>query len=210
MARKTDEELIAQYIKMKEYEEDLYAKSIDLVGGIDEAGRGPLAGPVVAACVILPKDCYIKGLNDSKKLSEKKREQLFDEIKKVAISIGVGIVDNHVIDDINILNATKKAMLEAVSDMDITPKHLLIDAVKLDTPIPSTPIIKGDALSVSIAAASIIAKVTRDKIMYEYDVVYPEYLFAKHKGYGTAAHLAAIKECGLSDIHRRSFTKKFV
>lgn len=177
-----------------------------LICGIDEAGRGPLAGPVVAGACILPKDAEILYLNDSKKLSEKKREELFDEIKEKAVSWAVGIIDNQIIDEINILQATYEAMRSAVSRLSIEPDLLLVDAVTIpETNIKQVGIIKGDAKSVSIAAASILAKVTRDHLMIEYDAVYPQYGFAKHKGYGTAQHIAAIREYGLTPLHRRSF-----
>lgn len=177
-----------------------------LICGIDEAGRGPLAGPVVAGACILPMDAEILYLNDSKKLSEKRREELFAEIKEKAVSWAVGIIDNQVIDDINILQATYRAMRSAVSQLNPEPDLLLVDAVTIpETNIRQVGIVKGDAKSVSIAAASILAKVTRDHLMLEYDTVYPEYGFAKHKGYGTAQHIAAIREYGLTPIHRRSF-----
>ena len=195
---------------MKEFETELYNNGINFIAGIDEVGRGPLVGPVVTAAVILPKDFYDERINDSKKLTEKKRELLYDVIMENAISVGVGISSEDVIDEINILNATKRAMLEAVNNLSIKPEHLLIDAVKLNTDIPQTSIIKGDAKSESIAAASIIAKVTRDRIMRQWDEVYPQYGFAKHKGYGTAAHIAAIKENGICPLHRLSFVKKFI
>ncbi|MBQ9438564.1 MAG: ribonuclease HII [Lachnospiraceae bacterium] len=179
--------------------------------GIDEAGRGPLAGPVVAAAVILPKDALIYYLNDSKKLSEKRREALFPEIQEKAIAYGIGIVDEKTIDEINILNATYRAMREAVLQLSATPDILLVDAVKIpELDIPQEPIIKGDAKSVSIAAASVLAKVTRDHMMVALDEKYPEYGFAKHKGYGTAAHIAAIKEYGPCEIHRRTFIHRFI
>ena len=179
--------------------------------GIDEAGRGPLAGPVVAAAVILPKDALIYYLNDSKKLSEKRREALFPEIQEKAIAYGIGIVDERTIDEINILNATYRAMREAVLQLSVPPDILLVDAVKIpELDIPQEPIIKGDAKSVSIAAASVLAKVTRDHMMAALDEKYPEYGFAKHKGYGTAAHIAAIKEYGPCEIHRRTFIHRFI
>ena len=180
--------------------------------GFDEAGRGPLAGPVSAGCVLLGPDFPVEILNDSKKLSEKKREKLYDDIIENAIAWGVGIKDNNVIDEINILEATRLAMHEAIENLQVKPDFIFIDAEKkVDTDkIPYLPIIKGDALSISIAAASIIAKVTRDRMMREYDKEYPEYGFEKHKGYGTKTHIEAIKEHGLTPIHRRSFTKKFV
>lgn len=178
--------------------------------GIDEAGRGPLAGPVVAGAVILPKDCDILYINDSKKLSEKKREELFDIIYDKALAVGVGIVDEKDIDELNILQATYKAMRIAIGQLNPKPDLLLNDAVKIpEVDIRQVPIIKGDAKSISIGAASIIAKVTRDRIMAEYDKQYPEYGFAGHKGYGAAAHIAAIEKIGPCPIHRRSFIKNF-
>ena len=198
-------------IELSKFEKEYFEKGYNLIAGIDEAGRGPLAGPVVAAAVILPKGCLIEGVNDSKKLSEKKREKLYDDIIENAIAWGVGIKDNNVIDEINILEATRLAMHEAIENLQVKPDFIFIDAEKkVDTDkIPYLPIIKGDALSISIAAASIIAKVTRDRMMREYDKEYPEYGFEKHKGYGTKVHVEAIKEHGLTPIHRRSFTKKF-
>lgn len=187
-----------------EYEKKYAAAGF--VCGIDEVGRGPLAGPVVAGAVILPADCRILYINDSKKLSEKKRELLCEEIKEKAVSWAVGIVSWEVIDEINILQATYEAMRQAIAKLDPAPALLLNDAVKIPgIDIPQVPIIKGDAKSQSIAAASIIAKVTRDHMMYEYDKLYPEYGFASHKGYGTKAHIEAIKKYGMLDIHRRSF-----
>ena len=181
------------------------------VCGIDEAGRGPLAGPVVAGAVILPKDCEILWLNDSKQLSEKKREALYDEIMDKALAVGVGIVGNARIDEINILRADYEAMCEAIGSLRIMPGVLLNDAVTIpQVTIPQVPIIKGDAKSVSIAAASIIAKVTRDRIMKEYDDLMPEYGFASHKGYGSAAHIEAVKKYGPSVIHRMSFLKNIL
>lgn len=179
--------------------------------GIDEAGRGPLAGPVAAGAAILPKDCQILYLNDSKKLSESRREELFLEIKEKAVAWSVGIVGPERIDEINILQATYEAMRQAISKLDPVPQVLLNDAVTIPgVAIPQVPIIKGDAKSVSIAAASILAKVTRDHMMEEYDKDYPEYGFAKHKGYGTPAHITALKEFGPTPIHRRTFITKFV
>ena len=205
-----DEE-IERLTKLSEYERECYSKGFSYIAGIDEAGRGPLAGPVVAAAVILPKDCLIEGVNDSKKISEKKREKLYDEITEKAVAWGVGIMDNNVIDEINILNATRKAMHTAIENLQVKPDYVLIDAEKkVDTNgIPYTPIIKGDALSISIAAASIIAKVTRDRMMREYDQIFPMYGFEKHKGYGTKAHIEAIREHGLCMIHRHTFSDKF-
>lgn len=179
--------------------------------GIDEAGRGPLAGPVAAGAVILPKDCQILYLNDSKKLSEKKRELLFDEIREKAVSFGVGIVGPGRVDEINILQATYEAMRLALAQLSVTPDLLLNDAVTIPgVELPQISIIKGDAKSVSIAAASILAKVTRDRMMIEYDALFPEYGFAKHKGYGTAQHIQALKEYGPCPIHRASFIGNFV
>ena len=181
------------------------------VCGIDEVGRGPLAGPVVAGAVILPTDCEILYLNDSKKLSEKKRELLYDEIMEKAVATGIGVISPARIDEINILQATYEAMRMAISNLKVQPSVLLNDAVTIPlVEIPQVPIIKGDAKSVSIAAASILAKVTRDHMMIEYDTLFPEYGFAKHKGYGTAAHIAALKEFGPTPIHRKSFIKNFV
>lgn len=196
---------------MLEIENMLYDKGYKYICGVDEAGRGPLCGPVVAAAVILKKDDKIEGVNDSKKLSEKKREKLYDEIIKKAIAVGVGVSDVEVIEDINILNATKKAMCEAISNLKIKPEYVLIDGNQpIDISIPFDTVVKGDLKSESIAAASIIAKVTRDRLLREYDKQYPEYGFAKHKGYGTKAHIEAIKKYGLTPIHRPSFCSKFV
>ena len=179
--------------------------------GVDEVGRGPFAGPVVAAAVILPKDCDILYLNDSKKLSEKKRETLYDEIYEKAEAIGIGMASEKVIDEINILQATYRAMRSAIGKLDVVPDLLLNDAVTIpEVSIRQVPIIKGDAKSASIAAASIVAKVTRDRMMKEYDGIYPGYQFAKNKGYGTKAHIEAIKAQGICDIHRRTFVKKYI
>ena len=206
------EEELVRLKELSKYEEDCFSRGIELVAGIDEAGRGPLAGPVVAAAVILPKHSLIEGVNDSKKISEKKREKLYDDIINTAIAWGVGIVDNNVIDEKNLLNATRMAMHNAIEALKIKPEYILIDAEKkVDTNgIPFMPIIKGDALSISIAAASIVAKVTRDRMMREYDEMFPMYGFEKHKGYGTKMHTEAIKEHGMCMIHRRSFLKNIV
>ena len=190
---------------MFSYEKEFYAQGISLIAGVDEVGRGPLAGPVVAAAVILPKNCKIKGLNDSKKIPKKKHEEIFQAVKDKALAIGIGIMDNHVIDQVNIYEATKLAMKEAISQLDPQPEHLLIDAMKLDLPISQTSIIKGDANSLSIAAASIVAKVTRDKIMSNYDQEFPGYDFTQNAGYGTARHLEGLENQGVSPIHRTSF-----
>jgi len=188
------------------YEQELYRNNITLIAGVDEAGRGPLCGPVVAAAVILPKNYKLEGLNDSKQLSEKKREEFFEILNKEAVSIGVGIVSASEIDEINILEASRKAMYIAINNLDIMPEYILSDAMSLnDIDIPSRPIIHGDALSLSIAAASVIAKVTRDHIMYEMDLKYPEYNFKKHKGYPTKEHLELIKKHGIIEEFRMSY-----
>ena len=190
---------------MKEFENELYNNKINFIAGIDEVGRGPLVGPVVTAAVILPKDFYDERINDSKKLTEKKRELLYDVIMENALSVGIGISSPEMIDEINILNATKKAMIEAINNLSIKPEHLLIDAVKLDIDIPQTSIIKGDAKSQSIASASIIAKVTRDRMMIELDKKYPMYDFKHNKGYGTKKHIEALYKYGPLKEHRKSF-----
>lgn len=197
-------------LSMTRLENEAYENGYTIVGGIDEAGRGPLAGPVVASCVVLPKGLLIDKLNDSKKLSEKVRDELYEIIKAEAVSYGIGIVEHHIIDEINIYEATKKAMELAVGCMKKSPDFLIIDAVSLNNGVAQTSIPKADEKSVSVAAASILAKVTRDKIMKKMDKTYPEYGFAKHKGYGTKAHMQAIKENGICPIHRRSFTKNIV
>ena len=197
---------------LKEEEKILHSRGFKNICGIDEAGRGPLAGPVVIAGVIMPEDSMIEGVNDSKKVSEKKREILYDKIIEEAISYSVAIIGQDVIDEINILNATKKGLTNVVGGLDVRPDLIIVDALEhIDTKgIPYESIIKGDAKCYSIAAASILAKVTRDRIMREWDLVYPQYGFAKHKGYGTAFHIQAIKEYGLCPIHRKSFTKKIL
>ena len=198
--------------KLKEYEKKLYDKGIKYIAGIDEAGRGPLAGPVVVGCVIMPQDSFIEYVNDSKKVSETKREMLYEKITNEAIAWSTGIVMQDEIDEINILNATKKALTMAIDNLKIKPEVIVVDALeKIDThQIPYISVIKGDAKIYSISAASIVAKVTRDRIMREYDQIYPQYGFASHKGYGTAKHIQAIKEYGLFPIHRRTFTKNFI
>ena len=199
----------ARLDRMRVYEREY--GSCGLVCGVDEAGRGPLAGPVVAGAVILPENCEILYLNDSKQLSEKKREQLYDEIREKAVAWGIGMASPARIDEINILQATYEAMRQAVGSLDPAPQILLNDAVRIPgLTIPQVPIIKGDAKSLSIAAASIMAKVTRDRLMREYDRVMPEYGFASHKGYGSAEHIAAIRKFGPSPIHRQTFIKNFV
>ena len=208
-ARLKLENEIARTESLKIYEKQY--EHLGYVCGIDEVGRGPLAGPVVAAAVILPKDSQILYLNDSKKLSEKKRDELYDVIMAQAVSVGFGYVYPERIDEINILQATYEAMRAAVSKLTVTPAVLLNDAVTIpDVTIPQVPIIKGDAKSVSIAAASIVAKVTRDRLMVEYDKIMPEYGFARNKGYGTAEHIAALKNHGATPIHRKTFITKFV
>ena len=203
---------LERLIKLKEIENDLYSKGMNYICGIDEAGRGPLAGPVVVASVIMPKDSMIEGVNDSKKISESKREQIYEKIIEEAISYGVGIIDQKEIDEINILNATKKGLTTSLKELKVRPDIILVDALTgIDTlQIPYQSIIKGDAKAYSISAASIIAKVTRDRIMRQWDEIYPQYGFAKHKGYGTAAHIAAIKEYGICPLHRLSFVKNFI
>ncbi len=208
--------------QIKKIEEELYENGTTSIAGIDEAGRGPLAGPVVVACVVMPRDSMIEGVNDSKKVSEKKREKLYEEITREALGYGVGIISQEEIDRINILNATKEGLTLAIKNLETDlqeknrdfqkPEIILVDALtKIDTDhIPYRSIIKGDSKSYSIAAASIIAKVTRDRIMRQWDEVYPMYGFEKHKGYGTAAHITAIKEHGLCPLHRRSFVKNIV
>ncbi|WP_143319120.1 ribonuclease HII [Clostridium sp. HBUAS56010] len=211
MRKLTEEKLqeeLERLDKMREYEHQ-YEDRI-LICGIDEAGRGPLAGPVVAGAVILPKDCQILYLNDSKKLSEKRREELYLEIQDKALSYAVGVVGPERIDEINILQATYEAMRLAVGKLDMKPEILLNDAVTIPgLSMEQVSIIKGDAKSVSIAAASVMAKVTRDHMMKEYDQLFPEYNFGKHKGYGTAAHISVLKELGPCPIHRRTFIKNF-
>ena len=187
------------------YERDLLAKGIKLIAGVDEVGRGPLIGPVVAAAVILPPSYELPGLTDSKKLSEKKREYFFDIIKKDAIAIGIGIVDEKKIDEINIYEATKVAMIEAINNLKTKPEHILIDAMPLNLDIPTTSIIKGDLLSLTISAASVIAKVTRDHMLYEMDKEYPMYDLKNNKGYGTKKHIEAIKKYGITKYHRLSY-----
>jgi len=194
---------------LKQYEKEY--ERLGFVCGIDEVGRGPFAGPVVACAVILPKDCNILYINDSKKLSEKRREELYDIIIKEAVSYGIGIKDNKRIDEINILQATYEAMREAINNLSVKPDVLLNDAVTIPgVDIMQVPIIKGDAKSISIGAASIVAKVTRDRMMAEFDQKYPGYDFAKNKGYGTASHIEGLKKYGPCEIHRRSFIHNYV
>ena len=197
---------------LKSMEKELYDKGFEYICGIDEAGRGPLAGPVVVAGIIMPKDSMIEGVNDSKKVSEKKREKLYDIILEEAISYSVAIIGQDVIDEINILNATKEGVTKVVEELDVKPNLILVDALThINTKgIPYDSIIKGDAKCYNIAAASIIAKVTRDRIMREWDEIYPQYGFINHKGYGTAKHIEALKEYGPCPIHRRTFIKNFI
>lgn len=198
----------ARIESMKVYEKEY--ESHGWICGIDEVGRGPLCGPVVAGAVILPKDCQILYLNDSKKLSEKKREELYDVIMEQAIAVGIGMASPQRIDEINILQATYEAMRQAIGALKVRPAVLLNDAVTIpEVDIPQIPIIKGDAKSVSIAAASIIAKVTRDRMMVEYDRIFPGYELASNKGYGTKAHMDGLREMGPCEIHRKTFLKKF-
>ena len=187
------------------YERELNKKGITLIAGVDEVGRGPLIGPVVAAAVILPKDYILEGLTDSKKLSEKKREYFYEIIKRDAVSIGVGVISEKRIDEINIYEATKEAMKMAINNLDINPEHILIDAMPLNLDIPTTSIIKGDLLSINISAASVIAKVTRDHMLYDMDKEYPMYDLKNNKGYGTKKHIEAIKQYGITKYHRLSY-----
>ena len=206
------EKELERLTNLKSMEKELYNKGFEYICGIDEAGRGPLAGPVVVAGVIMPKDSMIEGVNDSKKVSEKKREKLYDVILEEAISYSVAIIGQDVIDDINILNATKQGVTKVVEELDVKPNLILVDALThINTKgIPYDSIIKGDAKCYNIAAASIIAKVTRDRIMRQWDEIYPQYGFINHKGYGTAKHIEAIKEYGPCPIHRKTFIKNFV
>ena len=206
------EKELERLTNLKSMEKELYNKGFEYICGIDEAGRGPLAGPVVVAGVIMPKDSMIEGVNDSKKVSEKKREKLYDVILEEAISYSVAIIGQDVIDDINILNATKQGVTKVVEELDVKPNLILVDALThINTKgIPYDSIIKGDAKCYNIAAASIIAKVTRDRIMREWNEIYPQYGFINHKGYGTAKHIEAIKEYGPCPIHRKTFIKHFV
>ena len=213
MKKEEREKLLKQkLIDMSVYEKQLYAGGITTVAGVDEVGRGPLAGPVLAACAVLPADWDIPGLDDSKKLSEKKRNEMFQIISDRALAIGIGMADNNTIDEINILNATKQAMRQAVAEAEKqlgeAIGHILVDAVTIDgIDNEQTAIIKGDAKSISIAAASIIAKVTRDNMMKKYALEYPHYAFESNKGYGTKAHYQGINEHGITPIHRKSFLK---
>lgn len=213
MTKEQRQKLLEQKLEdMSVYEKQLYAEGVTAVAGVDEVGRGPLAGPVLAACVVLPENWDIPGLDDSKKLSEKKRNEMFDIISDRALAIGIGIADNNIIDEINILNATRQAMKQAVlqaqASLGAAIGHILVDAVTIDgIDNPQTPIIKGDAKSISIAAASIIAKVTRDNMMKDYAVTYPGYAFESNKGYGTKAHYQGINEHGITPIHRKTFLK---
>lgn len=208
MRNKRDE--AERLIELTVYERPLWEAG-KVVCGMDEVGRGPLAGPVVTCCVIMPPEPLIEGVNDSKKLSEKKREQLYDKIKETAIAVGFGVRDEKEIDELNILNATKEAFASAYRNMGVSADAALIDAVKgLDIPCEKIPLIHGDALSYSIACASILAKVERDRFMEEQEEKYPGYGFAKNKGYGTAEHISALKELGPCEIHRRTFIKNFI
>lgn len=219
MTKQEREQFLREKLQtMQIYERDLRAAGKRYIAGVDEVGRGPLAGPVVAVCVILPEDFDVLGVDDSKKLSEKKREQLYDAILSEALAYGIGMQDNASIDEINILEATKEAMRCAILEAEQALRaktgcgidHILIDALTLrEVAIPQTGIVKGDGASLSIAAASILAKVTRDRMMIEYDSIYPGYAFAKNKGYGTRAHYEGLQAQGMTPIHRRSFLKNF-
>lgn len=187
------------------YEKELYQLGANYIAGVDEVGRGPLIGPVVTACVVLPKDFKLDGLTDSKKLSEKKRNQFYEIIQEKALGIGIGISSEKRIDEVNIYQATKEAMIEAIRKVEVPIDHVLIDAMPLEIEIPTTSIIKGDAKSITIAAASVIAKVTRDKMMYDLDKIYPMYDLANNKGYGTKKHMEAIFKYGITKYHRLSF-----
>lgn len=195
-----------------QYEKKYLKEKCKYIAGIDEAGRGPLAGPVTCACVVMPLDkkSIIEGINDSKKLTAKKREELFEKITKTALTYSIVFVDENEIDEINILNATKNGMLKCLDNLSVTPDVVLIDAVKLNTSLKTESIIKGDALSYSIAAASILAKVARDRYMCEQDKIYPNYNFKQHKGYGTKEHIQKLKEFGATKIHRKTFIKNFI
>ncbi|KAB7668623.1 ribonuclease HII [Bacillus sp. B1-b2] len=204
--REKEQKLHDHFMSINSYERKLRKEGYTYIAGIDEVGRGPLAGPVVTAAVILPADFYLPGINDSKKLSEKKRELYYEKIQAEAIAIGIGMIDPEEIDRINIYQATKKGMLEAIQSLNRIPDYLLIDAMNLTTPYPSQSIVKGDSKSVSIAAASIIAKVTRDRLMKDLDKEYPDYHFASNMGYGTKDHLHALELVGISKHHRKSFS----
>lgn len=190
---------------MLAFEREFYQQGFELIAGVDEVGRGPLAGPVVAAAVILPKNCKIKGLNDSKKIPKSRHLQIYEEVKKEALAVGLGFIDQNLIDQVNIYQATKLAMLEAIKDLSTQPQALLLDAMELDLDLPQLSLIKGDARSLSIAAASIVAKVERDRLMAGYDQLYPGYDFAQNAGYGTKNHLSALDQLGISPIHRKTF-----
>lgn len=208
--KEREEKLLKETEKRREIERNLYNLGYDLLCGIDEVGRGPLAGPVMAGAVILPKEKTITGIDDSKRLSKKKREELAEKIKAEAISYAYARVEPGVIDSVNIYNATKRAMLEAVKKLEVIPEILLIDAVTLNSGIEEIPIVEGDHKCYQIGAASIIAKVKRDSIMDQYAKIYPQYGFERNKGYGTQEHIRAIEKYGLTPIHRRSFCKRFV
>lgn len=194
-----------EVVDMLAYEKELYLQDITLIAGVDEVGRGPLVGPVVAAAVILPVGFTLEGLDDSKKLSEKKRDKFYDIIMEQAVAVGIGEVDAKRIDEINIYQASREAMIKAISNLNLKPEYILSDAMPLEVGIPNTPIIHGDALSLNIAAASVIAKVTRDRMMYDLDKEYPKFGFAKHKGYPTKAHLEALKKYGPLENYRFTY-----
>ncbi len=199
-----------EHVDLWKFEHEAFADGFSVVCGVDEAGRGPLAGPVCAAAVILPQDVQIEGLNDSKKLTDKKRRELYDVITQTAVAYGIAFCDEKMIDEINILQATFRAMQQAIDALSVRPALALVDGNRAaDFGLPVRTIVKGDSLSASIAAASILAKVSRDRLMEEYDQAYPQYGFAVHKGYGTQRHYAALREFGACEIHRMSFLKKF-
>jgi ribonuclease HII len=203
--REKQKVLEKEFIRMSSFENELYHQGFELIAGIDEVGRGPLAGPVVAAAVVLPPDFRLLGINDSKKLSERQREAYYDYITKEAVAWGIGIISPQEIDELNIYQASKKAMITALSNLEVKPDHLLIDAMELGSPYPEMSLVKGDARSVSIAAASIVAKVTRDRMMEEYARIHNGYALEKNMGYGTSEHLKGLKDLGPSPIHRKSF-----
>ncbi|WP_409293279.1 ribonuclease HII [Peribacillus sp. SCS-37] len=204
-ALQKEEESVRKFEEMSRYENRLRSEGFSLIAGIDEAGRGPLAGPVVAAAVILPQNFFLAGLNDSKQIPKQKLRYFYEYIREHALSIGIGIIHSDVIDEINIYQAAKSAMVRSIADLAETPDYLLVDAMELPAPFPQESIIKGDAASISIAAASIMAKVTRDEMMKEYGSHFPQYNFANNAGYGTQEHLKALDECGLTAWHRKSF-----
>ncbi len=210
MSGKREQALREKLERLTRIEREYWANGLTALAGIDEAGRGPLAGPVVAACVVMPQEPLLPGVDDSKKISEKRREDLYEQIKQTALDYCVSTQPPELIDEINILRAARKAFEEALNGLRTVPQHVFTDAMEIETELPYTSLIKGDATMYVIAAASILAKVTRDHIMLEYDKLYPEYGFAQHKGYGTKQHYAAIERYGILDIHRKTFLKRFL